>query len=70
MRSDYLEIVHMKRLEKLIDKLRDILNEICSASNCADNTKERLIISQCLDQLIVEYMNNLHLDNADETEYE
>lgn len=53
------------RLEKLkmqINELREILNEVCAASDGADVAKEALIISQCLDELIVQYMNYVSAD--------
>jgi hypothetical protein len=37
-------------------ELRIILNDICTNSEGVENSKERLIISECLDELIVEYM--------------
>lgn len=54
--SKNLEKIHIQQLDKLIMELRTILNEICVDFEDVDNSKERLIISECLDELIVEYM--------------
>lgn len=54
--SKNLKIIHIQQLDKLIMELRIILNEICINSEGIENSKERLIISECLDELIVEYM--------------
>lgn len=57
--------IRMERLKEQIDELREILNEICASSQGADLTKEILVISQCLDELIVEYMNQINeVENA------
>ena len=40
-----------------INKLRDVLNEMCSTIDETEARIETLIVSQQLDQLIVEYMN-------------
>jgi len=39
-------------INKQIEKVREILNEVCVTSEDSEAT---LIISQCLDELIVEY---------------
>ena len=54
--SENLKIIHIQQLDNLIMELRIILNELCINSEGVENTKERLIISECLDELIVEYM--------------
>ncbi|WP_169911732.1 Spo0E family sporulation regulatory protein-aspartic acid phosphatase [Clostridium oryzae] len=48
----------MKRhnLDCLIENLRDILNDICVTIDDVENDNEKLIVSRCLDELIVEYM--------------
>lgn len=53
------EMTNMKleRLDKCINELRPLLNEVCEALEDEAENKERLIISECLDKLIVEYMN-------------
>jgi diguanylate cyclase (GGDEF)-like protein len=50
-----LEFEKSSALDKYIDDIRDVLNEISAASQDFGLEKERLIISQCLDELIVEY---------------
>lgn len=47
------------RLNELITELRYILNEMCTGTEDIEISRERLILSKCLDELIVEYMNNL-----------
>jgi len=44
------------KLEECINELRDVLNELCCRSNETRGDNEKLIVSQCLDGLIVEYM--------------
>lgn len=56
MRKDDSEKAHIERLEKLIEELRRILNEIFTTSDCIEDSEEILIVSKCLDELIVEYM--------------
>jgi len=54
--------IKLSKLNKQIDELRDVLNEICCTSDVSEDKLDRLIISQNLDKLIVEYMketNNL-----------
>lgn len=59
--SKHLELA---RLNKNIEELRDILNEICCTIDESENDKERLSISKCLDDLIVEYMRELNKNNT------
>jgi len=40
-----------------INKLRDVLNEMCSTIDETEARIETLIVSQQLDELIVEYMS-------------
>ena len=40
-----------------INKLRDVLNEMCSTIDETEARMETLIVSQQLDELIVEYMS-------------
>jgi len=49
--------IRLDRLNRYINDLRVLLNEVCEALEDEDENKERLIISECLDKLIVEYMN-------------
>ena len=43
-----------KIVNDLIMQIRNILNELCSDSDEMQNTNEKLILSRCLDELIVE----------------
>lgn len=44
-------------IKRDMEELREILNEICDMEAGERMLKKRLILSQKLDQLIVEYMN-------------
>jgi len=44
-------------LKKQIDELRDVLNEICATAQDSEGLEKRLLVSQHLDQIIVQYMN-------------
>jgi len=59
--DDYIKMDDSKLsiLNNEIEKLRDILNEMCTTSFGKTEDKQRLIISQYLDKLIVEYMRNI-----------
>lgn len=46
---------HNSELEKYISDIRDVLNEISATE---EEKEARLIISRCLDELIVEYMKS------------
>lgn len=59
MNNEAIINVKLERLKEQINELREILNEICISSNGTELTKEILIISQSLDELIVEYMNQI-----------
>jgi hypothetical protein len=54
--SDYIKL---ERLDKSIDEIRDVLNEISFTVEDNEYIKERLLVSQCLDELIVEYMKQI-----------
>lgn len=43
-----------KIVNDLIIQIRNILNELCLDSDEMQNTNEKLILSRCLDELIVE----------------
>ena len=45
-------------LKKYIDELRAVLNEICATTENLKGLEKRLLISQHLDDAIVEYMKN------------
>lgn len=48
------------KLDKQINELREILNDICCTLDENHGKKEKLIISKLLDELIVEYMNQIY----------
>jgi len=56
MGKDAYKNIDKERLEKNIEELRDILNKVCIEDESIDNMKNRLVISERLDKLIVEYM--------------
>ncbi len=49
--------VEKDKLEKNIDELRAVLNKICISAKSTKELEERLVVSERLDKLIVEYMN-------------
>jgi hypothetical protein len=52
----------LEQLDTCISELRNVLNEVCCTlgeSTDTQNADKRLAISQCLDELIVEYMLQL-----------
>jgi hypothetical protein len=51
-----IKFINKEELGRNIDKLRDVLNEICATDEGAGDLKKRLIVSQRLDKLIVKYM--------------
>ncbi|MGH4125029.1 MAG: hypothetical protein ACREV6_19100 [Clostridium sp.] len=51
-----LDNITMEELNKRINDLRDILNEICCTDSNTDVEEERLVTSRSLDKLIVKYM--------------
>lgn len=57
-----LEVNSLKldRLKTCIDELREVLNEMCITLDEKINNEERLIVSQYLDELIVEYMKQVN----------
>jgi RNase P/RNase MRP subunit p30 len=55
--------IKLLNLNEQINHIRDILNEVCCTMDTSEINPNILSISQCLDELIVEYMkeiNNLH----------
>ena len=52
--NDHLD---KEELEKHICELREVLNEICATAKDAEGLKQRLIVSQRMDKLIIQYMN-------------
>lgn len=57
-----IEVNNLKlnRLKKCIDELREVLDEMCLTLDERVNNEERLIVSQYLDELIVEYMKEVN----------
>ena len=51
--------IKLSELNKQINEVREILNEVCCTFNGNENPN-RLLISQCLDELIVEYMKEIN----------
>ena len=51
--------IKAENLRKTINSFRDILNELCYALDETEKHNQRLIVSQHLDKLIVEYMNEI-----------
>lgn len=60
MREKNTGDIKLAILSKKIDELREILNEICCSVDNVNNGAERLKISEQLDELIVEYMNQIN----------
>ena len=56
MKTTTFNNTNLNRLKKCIDELREVLNEMCITLDEKINHEERLIVSQYLDELIVEYM--------------
>lgn len=56
---DSMKLDKLDELDKYIDDLRDVLNEICVTIDETDGANEKLIVSQFLDELIVEYMKQI-----------
>lgn len=51
--------IKLEILNKQIESLRDVLNEMCLIPYGKTQEKQKLAISQYLDELIVEYMKNI-----------
>ena len=58
MKREINSKVDKDELKRCIDELRDVLNEICATTENPEGLEKRLIVSQHLDQIIVQYMNN------------
>jgi len=50
----------LSKLNKQISDMREILNEACCTLDAGEINPDRLIISECLDELIVEYMKEIN----------
>lgn len=60
MSESEAKYLQLNRINKGIEELREILNEICATVEEKGNDMERLEISKSLDELIVEYMKELN----------
>lgn len=60
MNKIIIKNISIEKLQKCINELRDVLNELCVSSEETETNNEKLIVSQYLDELIVEYMNRLN----------
>ncbi|AWK51500.1 hypothetical protein DIC82_10860 [Clostridium beijerinckii] len=61
MNRETNEHLDKEELEKHICELREVLNEICATAEDAEGLKQRLIVSQRMDRLIVQYMNKYNI---------
>ena len=52
--------IKLSRLNEEINQLREVLNEVCCTLDCAETYTDRLLLSQQLDELIVEYMREMN----------
>lgn len=52
--------IKLSELNKHINEIREILNEVSCTVDASESTEHRLIISEYLDELIVEYMRELN----------
>ena len=52
--------IKLSKLNKQINEIREILNEACCTLQAGEINPDRLIISECLDELIVEYMKEIN----------
>lgn len=61
---DYINIkqktIKLSELNKQINEIREILNEACCTVDTSEAIRDRLAISQYLDELIVQYMKELN----------
>ena len=63
MEKTQINNLSLEELKKSINELRDTLNELCATVNEGDHHNEKLIMSQHLDELIVEYMYRMDSKN-------
>lgn len=52
--------IKLSKLNRQINEVREILNEVCCTVDTTEAINDRLIISQYLDELITEYMKELN----------
>jgi len=55
--------IRLSNLNRQINEVREILNELCCTVNTTKAVNDRLTISQYLDELIVEYMKELNYNS-------
>ncbi len=55
----YIKNIELSELKENINQIRDILNEVSCTSESDENDKEKLLISEYLDKLIVKYMKTV-----------
>lgn len=56
MRDEIVSVSYEEKLKICINTLRDVLNEMCCTVDNPELSLKKLIVSQQLDDLIVEYM--------------
>lgn len=57
--NKYTKLENLENLKNQIDEIRESLNEVCATFEKGENSEERLLLSRCLDKLIVEYMTKI-----------
>lgn len=55
--------INLSKLNRQINEVREILNEVCCTADTTEAVNDRLIISQYLDELITEYMKALNCNS-------
>lgn len=60
MNKIIIQNISIGKLQNCINELRDVLNELCVSFEKTEFNNERLMVSQYLDELIVEYMKRLN----------
>ena len=56
MEEELVQSSDEEKLKNCINKLREVLNEMCCTIDEPETSSRKLLVSQQLDQLIVEYM--------------
>ncbi|WP_297422020.1 GGDEF domain-containing protein [Clostridium sp.] len=56
--------IKISELNRHINEVREVLNEVCCTINTNETINDRLVISQYLDELIVRYMKELNHKNT------
>ena len=63
MEKILIKSLSIEELKKSINELRDTLNELCATVNEVEDANEKLVMSEHLDELIVEYMYRISNKN-------